>query len=112
MDLSTGDLSNIEGCMLLMTATASATTLRLLQNQFPEIRKWQNLLNPPLRDNVTLVIPPPKILSSSPDVLLAPFIADMNSGRVYLVIVRGKYCVHLCSCCLPKKKYPVISKML
>ena len=90
MSLSTGELSSLGGAMLMMTATASPRTLRVLQNQFPEISKWKNLLSPPLRSNVTMVVPPPEIISPKLEVCLAPFITDMKvHKRVYLVIVRG-----------------------
>ena len=91
MNLSKGELSNIDGCLLLMTATASSSTVRLLKSQFPEIKSWHDVITPPLRHNVTMVVPPPKIVSSRLDVSLAPFISDMNSGRTYLIIVRGMY---------------------
>ena len=90
MNLSSGELSNLEGPILMMTATASSSTMRILQKQFPEISKWKNILTSPIRSNVTMVIPPPGILSSKVENLLSPFIDDMRkSGRVYLVIVRG-----------------------
>ena len=73
----------------MMTATASSLTLRLLKSQFPEISNWQNLLTPPLRGNVTIVVPPPEIVSKRLEVSLEPFIADIKSGNVYLIIVRG-----------------------
>ena len=74
----------------MMTATASSTTMRILQNQFPEILKWENLITSPLRKNVTLLVPPSEIISSSLEVTLAPFISDMkDNDRTYLVIVRG-----------------------
>ena len=95
MNLSSGELSALEGSTLMMTATASTATVRILQNQFPEILKWTNLLNSPMRSNVTLIIPPPDILPSSPEVILAPFITDMvQNRRVYLVIVRGRCSLH------------------
>ena len=74
----------------MMTATASPPTLRLLQNQFPEILRWKNLLSTPLRTNVTMIVPPPEIVSPKIEFSLAPFITDMKvNGRVYLIIVRG-----------------------
>ena len=91
MALSTGELSGLNGIMLMMTATATPTTLRILQNQFPEISKWKNLLNPPLRENVSVIVPPTDIISPKMEIALVPFIFDMKEHqKVYLVIVRGK----------------------
>ena len=89
MNLFTGDLSSIEGAMLLMTATASSSTVRILKSQFPEIKGWHMIMNAPLRDNVTLVIPPRDIISGDLETSLAPFIEDIKDGKTYLVIVRG-----------------------
>ena len=91
MSLSTGELSGLHGSILMMTATATPATQRILQNQFPEIHNWRNLLSSPLRENVVVVVPPPEMISSKLEIMLAPFVKDMvDNGRVYLVLVRGK----------------------
>ena len=74
MTLSSGELSALSGSFIMMTATATAKTRRILQSQVPEIRKWQNLISPPLRDNVLIFIPPPEVVPSSVSVLLAPLL--------------------------------------
>ena len=90
MTLTSGELSGLTGCFLLMTATATTKTRKLLQNQLTEIKQWKNMIEPPLRENVLLVIPPPEILSTSYTKLLAPFIDDMKyDGKRYLVLVRS-----------------------
>ena len=91
MALSTGELSGLEGSILMMTATATEKTLRILKDQFPEINKWRTILNSPLRENVTIVVPPPEMLSSKVENLLEPFLNDIIlNKKVYLVLVRGK----------------------
>ena len=91
MSLASGELSGIDGPFLMMTATATSTTIRLLQSQLPEIRNWKNILLSPLRKNVTFIVPPPEILPSNIEVLLAPFLKDMKlNNTTYLIIVRGK----------------------
>ena len=91
MALSTGELRGLSGKLLLMTATASRKTIRILQDQFPEITKWKLLLNLPLRDNVTIVIPPPETIVNDEERLLAPFIWRMQThDEFYLVLVRGE----------------------
>ena len=73
-----------------MTATATKKTIRILQNQLPEISNWNNLLSLPTRENVVMIVPPPENLSSKVEVLLEPFIRDMKShGSVYLILVRS-----------------------
>ena len=90
MTLTSGELSALSGSFLMMTATATAKTRRLLQSQVPEVCKWNNLISPPLRDNVLMIIPPIEILPSNVSVLLAPFAEDMKiHGKTYLIIVRG-----------------------
>ena len=90
MTLTSGELSGLSGCFLIMTATATMKTRRLLLSQIPEVHNWRNLLSPPLRDNVLLVIPPPEMLSSNLSVLLTPFVEDMiQNNKIYLVLVRG-----------------------
>ena len=90
MALASGELSSLSGAMLLMTATATPSTVRILQNQLPEINDWQTIMVPPLRENVTLIVPPPEILSSDINAILDPFINDMKqNNNFYLIIVRG-----------------------
>ena len=90
MNLSSGELSALEGSTLMMTATASTATVRILQNQFPEIVKWRLILNLPLRSNVTIVVPPPSLLASGFESTLVPFINRMKYQKeTYLIIVRG-----------------------
>ena len=74
----------------MMTATATPKTIRVLKNQLPEITKWRNLISPPLRRKVVTIVPPPEVLSSKVEVLLAPFIHDMRINQTpYLILVRG-----------------------
>ena len=81
MALSSGELSSLSGSLLMMTATATPSTIRILQNQLPEINTWRTILSPPLRENVTLVVPPPEILSTDINGLLDPFINDMKKTQ-------------------------------
>ena len=76
--------------LLMMTATASKKTMRVLQDQFPEVSSWKLLLNLPLRENVTILVPPPDIISPKYERTLAPFITSMKEEqKTYLIIVRG-----------------------
>ena len=91
MALSTGELSNLGGKLLLMTATATKKTMRILQDQFPEVTKWKRILTLPTRKNVTIVVPPTDLIPSSFITILIPFVKHMKEeGKVYLIIVRGK----------------------
>ena len=90
MQLSTGELSALGGKLLMMTATATKKTMRILQDQFPEIKKWTNLLHNPSRPNVGLIVPPSEIISSKFEIMLEPFIERMkNESETCLIIVRG-----------------------
>ena len=90
MTLSTGELSGLGGKLILMTATATTRTIRILKNQFPEVNSWKSILNLPLRKNVTIIIPPPEEISSNFEIILKPFIQRMvHKKEIYLVIVRG-----------------------
>ena len=89
MALSSGELSGLGGQLLMMTATATTRTIRLLLEQMPEIKKWNFMLNPPFRDNVTIIVPLPDTLPSKYEDLLTPFITKMKLGEVYLILVRG-----------------------
>ena len=60
MELSTGELCALGGKLLMMTATATKITMRILKEQFPEVKKWRNILNSPMRSNVAIIVPPPK----------------------------------------------------
>ena len=90
MELSTGELSSLGGSILMMTATATMRTLRVLKEQFPEIRKWTTVLHSPMRENVTMVVPPPDVLSPKVEILLDPFIKEIKENRKrFLILVRG-----------------------
>ena len=91
MALSTGELSSLGGRLLLMTATATRKTIRIMQDQFPEVSKWKTVLNLSTRKNVTIVVPPPDLISSNFVTILIPFIKSMKEdGKTYLIIVRGR----------------------
>ena len=106
MALSTGELSGLGGSILMMTATATPKTQRVLQNQFPEIGKWKTLLNLPLRQNVTVIVPPTELISSKVEITLAPFILDMKQNpRIYLIIVRGNGKLKLLCSYYPNCRY-------
>ena len=91
MALSTGELSGLGGKLMLMTATATKTTMRVLQDQFPEVSRWKMILNLPIRSNVTILVPPPEIISPKFETTLAPFINCMKQkDETYLVLVRGR----------------------
>ena len=90
MALSTGELSALGGKLVMMTATATKKTMRILQDQFPEIQKWKTILNIPIRDNVTMLVPPPEAISAKFETTLAPFITSMkDDNQTYLILVRG-----------------------
>ena len=92
MALSTGELSSLGGKLLLMTATATKKTMRVLMDQFPEVSKWDVILNTPARKNVTILVPPVDIISSKFEITLAPFIDDMKKeNKTYLILVRGEF---------------------
>ena len=92
MALSTGELSSIHGKMLMMTATATRKTIRILKDQLPEISKWKMVLNLPIRNNVTILIPPVESISPKFETTLAPFIKTMKKeGKTFLILVRGKF---------------------
>ena len=92
MALTSGELSGIGGKFLFMTATATSKTIRLLMDQLPEVRKWKLILNSPVREGVTIIVPPPETLSPKLEVALEPFVARMKLHReVYLILVRGIY---------------------
>ena len=87
MELLSGEVSGFGCKTLMMTATATNKTIRVLQNQLPEISNWTNLLSLPTRENVVMIVPPPEELSSKVEVLLEPFIKDMKSNStVYLIL--------------------------
>ena len=89
MSLLSGEVSGINCKTLMMTATATSKTIRVLQNQLPEVTNWKNILSSPMRNNVVMIVPPPDILSSKVEVLMEPFIKEMTSNKRYLIIVRG-----------------------
>ena len=90
MALSSGELSALGGSLLLMTATASSKTIRLLMDQLPEVKKWNFILNSPIREGITIVVPPPEVISPKFEVALQPFVSRMKlQGEIYLILVRG-----------------------
>ena len=107
MALSTGELSSIEGKLVLMSATATRKTIRILTDQFPEVSKWKLLLNLPLRENVTILVPPQDFIPSSFEITLLPFIDRIKKyGETILILVRGK------ESGIPLLKQGLIQKML
>ena len=91
MELSSGELSGLGGHLMLMTATATKKTMRILQSQFPEVLKWKTILNPPMRSNISLIVPPTDVVSRKLEDTLAPFVSRMKSlNESYLVLVRGR----------------------
>ena len=93
MALSSGEISGKGGKLLLMTATASRKSIRTLQGQYPEITNWELILKLPLRDNVTILTPPPEAFVNDTERLLElePFIHRMKYKKeFYLVLVRGR----------------------
>ena len=96
MALSTGELSGLGGKLMLMTATATKTTMRVLLDQFPEVSRWKMILHLPIRSNVTILVPPPEIISPNFETTLSPFINCMKQkDETYLVLVRGRSAAHL-----------------
>ena len=92
MCLNTGELAALKGKLILMTATATRHTVRLLMAQFPEVNDWKLILNVPERSNVTLLIPPPHHISPNFQDNLAPFVERMVKFKeVCLIIVRGRF---------------------
>ena len=90
MELASGELSSLGGKLLLITATASQRTIRILKEQFPEIIKWHMMLNLPIRNNVTILTPPSDVVSSDYTVTLAPFVTRMKTSEdTILILVRG-----------------------
>ena len=90
MNLLSGEVSGIGCKLMLMTATATQKTIRILQNQLPEISNWVNYLSLPVRDNVVMVVPPPEKLSAKVETLIEPFVQDMKvNGTTYLFLVRS-----------------------
>ena len=100
MSLASGELSGVKGKFLCMTATATSQTIRLLIDQLPELKNWEVILNSPLRNNVTLVIPAPECVSFKYQTALEPFISRINEmNEFYLVLVRGEpsFDLHICN---------------
>ena len=91
MELSSGELSGLGGHLMLMTATATKKTIRILQSQFPEVLKWKMILNHPMRTNISLIVPSTDVVSKKLEDTLAPFITRMKIyNESYLVLVRGR----------------------
>ena len=103
MALSSGQLSGLGGQLLLMTATATSKTIRLLMDQMPEITNWKLMFNSPFCENVTILVPPPESLSAKFEVVLEPFISRMRLEKeVFLILVRGilfytHHFLHICT---------------
>ena len=90
MELISGELCALGGKILMMTATATMKTMRILKEQFPEVKKWKNVLNSPMRSNVAIIVPPPDVISRKFEVTLAPFISKMkHNDETCLILVRG-----------------------
>ena len=91
MALSSGELSSLDGKILMMTATATRKTIRVLKDQLPEISKWTMMLKPPNRKNVTILVPPVQTISTNFQTTLAPIIHTIKlEGKTTLILVRGK----------------------
>ena len=89
MSLSAGELAGLGGKLIMMTATK--LTMRVLKDQFPEVSNWKMILNPPIRTNVTLLVPPVETISPKFETTLAPFIQSMQQdNKTYLILVRGR----------------------
>ena len=90
MQLSTGELASIGGITVLMTATASSKTVRILQDEFPEIVSWRKVLNVPFRRNISIIVPPTVVISAKFKVMLDPFVKRMmDYGEHHLILVRS-----------------------
>ena len=75
---------------MLQTATATSRTLRLLEAEFPEVIKWNKILNVPFRPNISIIVPPPAVLPSQYQDLLAPFVRRITDYQEpHLIIVRS-----------------------
>ena len=75
----------------MMTATATQSTIRILKSKFPEVCKWEMMLNLPLRENVTIVAVDPNDTSPKFEVTLEPFILRMiELEETYLIFVRSE----------------------
>ena len=90
MQLSSGELASLKGITLLQTATASSKTIRMFEDEFPEITAWKKILNIPFRSNISIIIPPASILPSKYQKLLLPFVNRiLDFGEPHLFIVRS-----------------------
>ena len=90
MKLSNGELSCLGGITLIQSATLSAKSIRILEEEFPEVHKWTKILNTPYRSNIAIIVPPPKILPSNYQDLLAPYIRRIiDEDETFLFIVRS-----------------------
>ena len=88
MQLSSGELACLKGVTLLQTATASSKTIRMLEDEFPEVSSWKKILNVPFRSNISIIIPPASILPSNYQDLLLPFvkrILDYDESHLFIV---------------------------
>ena len=90
MELASGEMTSLGGKLLLMTATASQNTVKILKGQFPEISNWELILNLPVRDDVTILTPPSDVVPSDFVTILSPFVKRMKEhGETHLILVRG-----------------------
>ena len=90
MQLSSGELASLHGVTLLQTATATSKTVRMLQEEFPEVSNWNKIVEVPFRQNISVIIPHPKNISSKFQVTLEPFITCIvDFGESHLILVRS-----------------------
>ena len=69
---------------------SKSRTVRLLIDELSEVKKWNLILNSPLREGVTIVIPPTELVSLKFEVSLEPLILRMRQGEIYLVMLQRK----------------------
>ena len=90
MQLSTGELSSLGGITLLQTATATCKTIRVLEEEFPEVKNWSRIIHLPYRQNISIIIPPPNLLPSRFQSILAPFVKRIiDFEEPHLIITRS-----------------------
>ena len=90
MQLSSGELASLGGITLLQTATATCKTISVLEEEFPEVRNWSKIINLPYRSDISIIIPPPKLLPGNFQTILNPFIRRMiDFDEPHLIITRS-----------------------
>ena len=78
------------GLTLIQTATATSKTIRQFEGEFPEVQKWNKILNVPYRPNISIIIPPTETLPSQYQHLLSPFVKRIiDQQEPHLFIVRS-----------------------